>query len=56
MEERVNALYEEFHATYPYVCIDKLVVEDFCREFDSCNVHLLYDYVLSQDLADEVEL
>lgn len=55
MTEKINTLYAEFIETYPYVSINRQVVELFIRRFNLCNVHFLYDFVLSQDLADEVE-
>ena len=51
-----DQLYEAFRSTYPYVSVDKKVVARFIKQYKSTDVHMLYDYILSQDLADEVEL
>ena len=56
MNETINSLYAEFTESYPYVSIDKRVVEQFVRKFNRCNVHFLYDFVMSQGLEDEVEI
>ena len=56
MKEKIDLLYAEFRESYPYVSIDRRVVELFIRRFNTCNVHLLYDFVLSQGLEDEVEI
>ena len=56
MNETINSLYAEFTESYPYVSIDKRVVELFVRKFNLCNVHFLYDFVMSQGLEDEVEI
>lgn len=56
MKEKIESLYAEFKESYPYVSIDKRVVEQFVRKFNLCNVHFLYDFVMSQGLEDEVEI
>jgi hypothetical protein len=55
-ESTVDQLYETFRSTYPYVSVDKKVVARFIKQYKSTNVHMLYDYILSQDLADDVVL
>lgn len=55
MKEKINALHADLRATYPYVSVSREVVELFIRTYNSYNVHLLYDYILSQDLADAIE-
>lgn len=52
----IDQLYEEFVSTYGYVSISKEIVEDFCDKFRSDNVYLLYDYVLSQGLEEDIEI
>lgn len=56
MKEKIDSLYAEFKESYPYVSIDRQVVELFVRKFNLCNVHFLYDFVMSQGLEDEVEI
>lgn len=51
----VDQLYEVLRDFYPYVSVDKKVVARFIKQYKSTDVHMLYDYILSQDLADEVE-
>lgn len=50
----VNQLHEAFRDSYPYVSVDKKVVARFIKQYRSTDVHMLYDYVLSQALADDV--
>lgn len=56
MKEKIESLQREFRENYPWVSIDKRVVELFVRKFNLCNVHFLYDFVMSQGLEDEVEI
>ena len=51
----VDQLYEVLRDFYPYVSVDKKVVARFIKQYKSTDVHMLYDYILSQDLADEIE-
>lgn len=51
----VDQLHEVLRDFYPYVSVDKKVVARFMRQYKSTDVHMLYDYILSQDLADEIE-
>lgn len=49
-------LYSAAREAYSYVYFDIAVVEQYLREGHTPDVWLLYDYILSQDLAEEVEL
>lgn len=48
-------LYLAAREKYPYVIFGIEIVEQYLAEGNKPDVWLLYDYVLSQDLADEVE-
>ena len=52
----VDALLERLHTYYGFILVDRKVVWRFWQEFKSTRVDLLFDYIMSQDLADEVEL
>lgn len=54
-ESIVDQLHEVLRDFYPYVSVDKKVVARFIKQYKSTDVHMLYDYILSQDLADEIE-
>lgn len=56
MKKSIESLYGELRERYPYVSVDKKVVEQFVRNYKSHSVHLLYDYILSQGLEDDVEI
>lgn len=49
-------LYKAARKAYPYVYFDIIVVKQYLRNGYKPDVWLLYDYILSQDLAEEVEL
>lgn len=50
-------LKKQFNETYSYVSVDDSVIKSFLKSHKKiASVHLLYDYVLSQGLEDEVEL
>lgn len=49
-------LYKVARETYPYVYFDIAVVKQYLKKGYKPDVWLLYDYILSQDLAEEVEL
>lgn len=49
-------LYDAATAAYPYISFSVEVVKQFLNEGHKPDIWLLYDYILSQDLADEIEL
>lgn len=54
--EIIDELYEDLSDNYPFISASKKVVEQFWRKFKSKRMDLLVDYIMSQDLVDEVEL
>ena len=56
MKEKINALHAEFTSTYPHVSVSRQAVEQFLKTFKNHSVHLLYDYILSQGLEDDIEI
>ena len=52
----VDQLHEGLRDFYPHVFVDRKIVARFIRQYKSTDVHMLYDYILSQDLADDVVL
>ncbi|QIG64522.1 hypothetical protein DAC23_248 [Bacteroides phage DAC23] len=50
-------LKKQFNETYSYVSVDDSVIKSFLKSNKKiASVDLLYDYILSQGLEDEVEL
>ena len=56
MKKSIELLSTEFRESYPFVSASRDVIERFVREYKSHSVHLLYDYIMSQGLEDEVEI
>ena len=59
MEARINALYEEFREVYPFVSVSRQVVSEFVKSSKTVmkhDVHYLFDYIMANDLAEEVEI
>lgn len=54
--EEARELHRQFTAAYSYVTVSTATVQKFINAYKSKNIDLLYDYVLSQGLAEEVEL
>lgn len=44
-----DRMLEEFNERYGYVTIDMAIVKRFVRKYKTDNIHLLYDYCLSQN-------
>lgn len=47
-------MYEEFIKTYPYIIIGEKDFEIAQQEANTNNLDLLRDYIISQDLCEEV--
>ena len=56
MKRKIESLYAEFTETYPYVSIERKVVEQFVKNYNNHSVHHLYDFILSQGLEDDIEI
>ena len=56
MRTKIETLYGEFLAKYPFVTIDRSVVARFHKEYNSTNVDMLFDFVLAQGLEDDIEI
>lgn len=54
--DEARELHSQFRAVYGYVTVSTEVVQKFINTCKSKNIDLLYDYILSQGLAEEVEL
>lgn len=54
--DEARELHRQFRAAFGYVIVSTEVVQKFINTYKSKNIDLLYDYVLSQGLAEEVEL
>lgn len=53
--DEARELHRQFTAVYGYVTVSTATVQQFINACKSKNIDLLYDYVLSQGLAEEVE-
>lgn len=49
-------LYLAARQEYPYIYFGIEVVEQYLKEGNEPNTDLLYDYILANDLADDIEL
>lgn len=49
-------LHSQFTAEYSFITVSVETVQTFINTYKSKNLNLLYDYILSQDLAEEIEL
>jgi len=50
LKYNTTEMLEQFRRTYGYVEIDKSIVTRFVRKFKTDNIHLLYDWCLSQGI------
>ncbi len=51
----VEMLAQQLRQEYPYVYVEESVIRKYirsCKDEKMISVHLLYDYVLSQDLCE----
>lgn len=50
LKYNTTEMLEQFRRTYGYVEIDESIVKRFVRKFKTDNIHLLYDWCLSQGI------
>lgn len=51
-----NELYKAFCESFPYISISKKNVSDYIKIFGNNNVDMLKDYILSNELEEDIEL
>ena len=56
MDRIIDELYSDFMEQYSFVCLEKKYVKEFYEKFKSTNVDMLYDYIMSNGLEEEVVL
>lgn len=49
------AMLSDFNSEYGYVTIDMNIVKRFVRKFKCTNIHLLYDWCVSQNIHHGVQ-
>lgn len=55
MSDLAIQLFEDFEKEYPHVTVSMDTVIDYVMREENVDVHLFYDYVLSQGLTEEIE-
>lgn len=50
LKYNTKEMLEQFQRTYGYVEIDESIVTRFVRKFKTDNIHLLYDWCVSQGI------